>query len=105
MYAGASNNMLIIAQQTADDLSGDFAAKVCAGCNQGGYGDWYLPSKAELDILFRNKDTIGGFSDNMYGSSTEYNIGFVWGQIFNIYGGQFVNNKGSEYAVRCVRKF
>lgn len=105
IYAGASNTILIIAQQTADDLSGDFAAKVCSGCNQGGYGDWYLPSKAELDILFQNKDAIGGFSDNMYGSSTEYNIGFVWGQIFNIYGGQFVNNKGSEYAVRCVRKF
>lgn len=105
IYAGANNTLLIIAQQTADDPSGDFAAKVCSECNQGGYGDWYLPSKAELNILFQNKDTIGGFGSNMYGSSTEYNIGFVWGQIFNVYGGQFVNNKGVEYAVRCIRKF
>lgn len=105
IYAGEGNTRVIIAQQTADNLSGDFAAKVCAACQEGGYGDWYLPSKAELDILFQSRDFLGGFEGDMYWSSSEYNIGFVWGQNFRGYGGNYPLNKGSRYAVRCIRKF
>ncbi|MCC5935872.1 MAG: chondroitin lyase [Lunatimonas sp.] len=105
IYAGRDNSLLIIAQQTADNLSGDFAAKVCAACQEGGYGDWYLPSKAELDILFRSMDFLDGFEGEIYWSSSEYNIGFVWGQNFRGYGGSYPLNKGSNYAVRCIRKF
>ncbi|WP_209331802.1 polysaccharide lyase family 8 super-sandwich domain-containing protein [Lunatimonas salinarum] len=105
IYAGQVNTQLIIAQQTADNLSGDFAAKVCAACQEGGYGDWYLPAKAELDILFQSRDFLRGFEGDMYWSSSEYNIGFVWGQNFQGYGGAYPLNKGGRYAVRCVRKF
>lgn len=105
IYAGISNTATIIAQQTADDIYGNFAARECAACQEGGYGDWYLPAKDELDILFQYKEDIGGFEGDLYWSSTEYNIGFVWGQNFSGYGGQFTQNKGSGYAVRCIRKF
>jgi len=105
IYAGEKNTLVNIAQQTADNLSGEFAAKVCAACQEGGYGDWYLPAKAELDILFQSRERLGGFDGDMYWSSSEYNIGFVWGQNFKGYGGQYPLNKGSGYAIRCIRKF
>jgi hypothetical protein len=105
MPFSAKNTLVNIAQQTADNLSGEFAAKVCAACQEGGYGDWYLPAKAELDILFQSRERLGGFDGDMYWSSSEYNIGFVWGQNFKGYGGQYPLNKGSGYAIRCIRKF
>jgi chondroitin AC lyase len=105
MYAGADNTLLIIAQQTSDNLSGNFAAKVCAACTDSGYGDWYLPSKEELSILFQSKGLLEGIEGDMYWSSSEYNIGFVWGQNFKGYGGWYPLTKGSRYAVRCVRRF
>lgn len=105
IFAGEKNTLLNIAQQTADNLFGEFAAKVCFACQEGGYGDWYLPAKAELDILFQSREQLKGFEGDMYWSSSEYNIGFVWGQNFKGYGGQYPLNKGSGYAIRCVRKF
>ena len=105
LFAGERNTSLIIAQYTSDNILGEFAANACASCREGNYGDWYLPAKAELSILFHQKDQLGGFEGDMYWSSSEYNIGFVWGQNFKGYGGQYPLNKGSAYAIRCVRKF
>jgi chondroitin AC lyase len=103
--AGSMNTAIIIAQLTDDDISGNFAAKMAARYQADGYGDWYLPSKAELNIMYQLKDMIGGFEKDMYWSSTELNVGFAWGQNFNGYGGQYNQNKSSAYGVRCVRKF
>lgn len=103
--AGEMNTTLIIAQLTDDDIAGNFAAKVCANCETDGYGDWYLPSKAELELMYQLKEQIGGFDNDMYWSSTEFNVGFCWVQNFNVYGGQYTQNKSSAFAVRCVRRF
>jgi hypothetical protein len=103
--AGEMNTALIIAQLTEDDITGNFAAKVCSLFEQDGYGDWYLPSKSELNMMYLHKDLIGGFVNDMYWSSTELNVGFAWCQNFTGYGGQFNQNKSSVCAVRCVRKF
>jgi chondroitin AC lyase len=103
--AGEMNTLLIVSQQTQDKFYGEFAARVAVECKLGGYGDWYLPSKSELDILFELKDEIGGFESYSYWSSTEYNVGFAWGLGFKHYKSEFTFNKGSRNAVRCVRKF
>lgn len=103
--AGAMNTAIIIAQLTDDDISGNFAAKMAARYQADGYGDWYLPSKTELNIMYQLKDVIGGFDKDMYWSSTELNVGFCWGQNFSGYGGQYNQNKSSAYFVRCIRKF
>ncbi|MEI6275290.1 MAG: polysaccharide lyase family 8 super-sandwich domain-containing protein [Prolixibacteraceae bacterium] len=103
--AGEMNTMLIIAQMTDDDITGNFAAKTCSLFEQDGYGDWYLPSKSELNKMYQNKDLIGGFGNDMYWSSTELNVGFAWCQNFTGYGGQFNQNKSSACAVRCIRRF
>ena len=103
--AGAMNSAIIIAQLTDDDIYGNFAAKMAVRYQADGYGDWYLPSKAELNIMYQLKDIIGGFDKDMYWSSTELNVGFAWGQNFSGYGGQYNQNKSSAYSVRCIRKF
>jgi hypothetical protein len=103
--AGALNTAIIISQLTDDDIAGNFAAKLAAMYRADGYGDWYLPSKAELNFMYQMKDEIGGFGYDMYWSSTELNVGFAWCQNFSGYGGQYNHNKSSSAAVRCVRKF
>jgi len=54
LNAGAMNTAMIVATQMADDPNGNFPAKVCAdyAVSVGGvtYGDWYLPSKYELNL-------------------------------------------------------
>jgi chondroitin AC lyase len=55
--------------------------------------------------MYQLKEQIGGFGNDMYWSSTEFNVGFCWVQNFNGYGGQYTPNKSSAFAVRCVRRF
>ena len=60
------------------------AAQLCAELNYGGFNDWFLPSRGELDLMHRNlyQEGIGGFSAVPYWSSSEYYDNKVWFQIF-----------------------
>ena len=99
--SGLSNTMAIIANQGA----GTYAATVARGYNIAGYTDWYLPSKDELNKLYINKDTIGGFATGgSYWSSSEYTTGSAWYQIFSS-GLQFGYFKNLTTYVRAVRAF
>ncbi len=82
---------------------GNYAAYICDTLSEFGYTDWYLPAKAELNTLYINKDSIGGFSSSRYWSSTEGNNASAWGQNFSL-GGQYNGNKSVYYRVRCVRR-
>jgi len=106
--SGEMNTTLIIALQTNDNPMSDFAAKACADYSvvfDGVmYGDWYLPSKYELGLLFFNKDIIGNFSEGYYWSSTEFSSLTAWGQNFSD-GVQYNLNKNLPYAIRAIRAF
>jgi len=97
------------AQNTIDIMNGcstaGIAARVCGDLVLGGYSDWYLPSKDELNQLYLNRVAIGGFADFSYWSSTEFNNGGAWGQGFYIGGFQFNESKSSGGSVRAVRAF
>ncbi len=68
------------------------------------YGDWYLPSKFELNLLYNQKIVVGGFASNGYWSSSEgYSYG-AWGQGFS-YGKPNGGNKNLPLPVRAVRAF
>jgi len=62
--------------------SGNYAAIICAGYNGSGYGDWYLPSKYELNLLYSQKAVVGGFADFYYWSFSESNSYTAWMQYF-----------------------
>ena len=107
--AGLKNTAIIIANQGSVDGNA-FAATVCneysVTAGDVTYGDWYLPSKHELELLYLQKveATVGGFSDNYYWSSTEDVLGYAWGQYFTS-GDQGSTIKYSPGNVRAVRAF
>jgi hypothetical protein len=100
IYAGKYNTERIIANQGA----GDYAAQICANYQGGNYGDWYLPSKYELNLLYAQKTAVGGFASAYYWSSIETNNGNAWIQNFD-YGSQIDAGKPYPNRVRAVRAF
>jgi len=105
---GVMNTAIIVATQMADDQAGNFAAKVCAdySLTAGGitYGDWYLPSKYELNLLYLQKSVVGGFADTYYWSSTEVSKFYAWRQDFSS-GNQLDYDKDYTFYVRAIRAF
>jgi len=98
--AGMYNTERIIANQS----TGSYAAQLCANYKGGGYGDWYLPSKYELNLLYLQKTVVGGFAIAWYWSSTERNVNYAWRQYF-ISGSQYYLNKNYTGNVRAIRAF
>lgn len=118
IYAGKTNTLLIITSQM---LIGDdgvpYAASICNDfafySMSTNYGDWYLPSKAELNIMFEKKEIIdsvsianGGvaFTNGWYWSSTEYDNEYAYAQYFG-HLNQLEVPKSSEFLVRAIRSF
>lgn len=90
-------------------LSGESgrAAQVCDGLSDvGGYSDWFLPSKDELNEMYVNlkSEAVGGFAANYYWSSSEDGAGDAWIQYFGS-GFQYNSSKDFTNYVRAVRAF
>jgi hypothetical protein len=95
---GAANTLAIIAA-----CPGTSAAATAAAYTLNGYTDWYLPSQDELDQLYMNKSVVGGFTINVYWSSSEFYSDARTESIAN--GVKYVYSKTSMLAVRAVRTF
>ena len=96
-------------QNTIDIMAGcataGIAARLCGDLVLGGYSDWYLPSKDELNKLYINRVAVGGFIGGSYWSSSEDSGGFAWTQDFGN-GTQNSNlYKFFTIYVRAVRAF
>lgn len=106
-------------QNTKDKIAGcseDSTATVfCANSTSGGHSDWFLPSKDELNEIYKNKAVIetavlgnGGsvFLDQYYWSSSGSVSGsnIAWEQTFNG-GGQYFGDSKFSNNVRAVRAF
>jgi hypothetical protein len=106
---GLANTNAIINKQGEPATS--YAAGLARAYTGGGYTDWYLPSKEELNKLYINRVAIGGFalvSESWYWNSTEYNLSvftFAWCQ--NFYNGRqdAMNDVTWAVYVRAVRSF
>ena len=104
---GSANTDKIIIQNVAGST---YAAGLARAYTDGTYQDWYLPSLAELDQLYRNRVAIDGFditsSYTWYWSSSEdkNNASLAWFQNFD--GGVQANGyKYNANRVRAVRAF
>jgi hypothetical protein len=83
------------------------AADICANLSLGGYSDWFLPSKDELNLMYENLKVagVGGFAGYGYWSSSEAGACYAWFQYFN-FGFQFKYGfKSNASRVRAVRAF
>ena len=92
--------MLGVCMSGAANLADAYTATV----NGVVYGDWFLPSKGELNQMYVNKTAIGGFASDAYRSSSEYGPDYVWAQYFDN-GYQYHASKPAPYYVRPVRAF
>jgi hypothetical protein len=99
---GFSNTDMIIGKQGTPATS--YAAGVARAYHGGGYTDWYLPSKDELNKLYLRQAAIGGFGPHYYWSSSEYDANTAWYQAFDI-SSQWSVMKSSPSWVRAVRAF
>jgi hypothetical protein len=86
------------------DQAKEYATKL------GGHGhkDWRVPTKGELNVIFQNRDAIGGFNDSgsypagWYWSSSQDDGYDGWAQRFSdgVQGGDAEDHVSS---LRCVR--
>jgi hypothetical protein len=112
--AGTSEKIGTGRQNTALILAADAdapAAKACADYRGGGFSDWYLPSRDELNRMYQNlkRNNIGGFSNYIYWSSSQYLDSYLgdrgaWTQNFAS-GYQYFDYKHVGNRVRGVRAF
>jgi hypothetical protein len=100
---GRANTTLIVARLAQLDETGR-AAQIASTININGYQDWFLPSREELSQMHSRRTAIGGFSNNWYWSSSQYNTNDAWNQRF-FNGGQGNYYKDGQNRVRVVRAF
>ena len=103
---GLANTNAIINKQGEPATS--YAAGLARAYTGGGYTDWYLPSKEELNKLYINRVAIGGFANAWYWNSTEYNLSvftFGWCQNFNNGNQDAFNDVTWAVNVRAIRAF
>ncbi|GGE26678.1 DUF1566 domain-containing protein [Psychroflexus planctonicus] len=103
---GLSNtNAIISAQGTPPE---NYAASIASAYNGSGFNDWYLPSKDELNLMYNNKNLIGGFANWFYWSSSESSGTISWNAA---YIQRFDNGlqqdtwRDGTYRVRAIRSF
>jgi hypothetical protein len=98
-------------QNTADILSECNVARIAASLADdvvlGGQSDWFLPSKEELNQMYLQKTTIGGFTAGAYWSSTEFSQESKIGALYQVFsnGAYSALLKSSDSRVRPVRSF
>ncbi len=112
-WNGLANSNAIVAQPG----HASSAAKLCLDYEAGGFADWYLPAKYEINLLWGNLynvnkslTSISGATEifpsdnfNNYWSSSEFGPSSAWN--LNIYGDFSTNNKDYASNVRAVRAF
>ena len=106
---GADGTAIGTGAQNTIDIMNDcneasIAARRCGDLVLGGYSDWYLPSKDELNKLYLNRVAIGGFATYLYWSSTEIDYTYAWFQNFDD-GLQDYYPRVGGYGVRAIRSF
>ena len=100
---GYKNSLAIVAQAgNVEASSAAVAARGYGGPNN--LTDWFLPSKDELNQLYVQRATVGGFEAGTYWSSSQHNSSIARSRHF-INGADTINVKSGPYSVRPVRAF
>lgn len=81
-------------------------AAVCINLSTSQFTDWYLPSLNELERLYNQRMTVGGFGYGIYQSSTEQGRLDFFGIDFRG-GRRLINNfhkDNNDFNIRCIRR-
>ncbi len=111
---GAVNTARIVAKV---GRRAEYAARYADELVFGGKDDWFLPSKDELDLMFKYLHTAetprGGFTNGFYGSSSDYNNSTAWLETFTTgqqwdmeqWKFQMLTAAAKPYLIRPIRAF
>jgi hypothetical protein len=100
---GGYKNSLAIAAQTGN-VAASSAAMAARAYTGGSKTDWHLPSKDELTELWTLKNTVGGFENTNYWSSTEFDASNGWRRAFQG-SSQSGGGKSNAFYYRPIRAF
>lgn len=82
------------------------AKKVAENYRGGGFSDWRLPTKEELDLVYRNLRKPGIITgDETFWSSSQLSFYALCAQHFGSGGQDRLYDARSEFAVRAIRSF
>jgi hypothetical protein len=99
---GSANTTNIIANCGETTI----AAKRARAVTDGGFTDWYLPSRDELDKLYINKNLVGGFVNGTYWSSSQGNPTYAYAYYQDFVTGEITwQDKNIPMNVRAIRTF
>lgn len=106
--ASVTNGPANLAGMVAAGIALHPAGQFCNNLTIGGFTDWYLPAKDELNVIYTNRTAIsGGDAIDMDAtwcwSSSEYTASHAWSQRFSDGGANFLV-KASIFRVRAVRR-
>ena len=95
-------NIFVAQNDFPVQMNWEDAKKACRALGKG----WRLPTISELNILYTNRNKIGGFVSNYYWSSYSFELIPTFAYFLNFaIGVQDVYNKGNTDYVRAVRTF
>jgi hypothetical protein len=110
--SGKQNTQIIMDYLKQNNSNYKTAASVCAQLEFDGYKDWFLPSKDELDFMYKNLKLkgLGNLNGRFYLSSSQNNSQSVWHQSFengqqDFKSGQYSDTKTMGMNVRAIRAF
>jgi len=87
----------------------NYAAKACADYEDGVFNDWFLPSKDELNLMYKNltlQDEGGLLSTQSYRSSSEFSNDKTWVQSLGSLGFQSSSVDNANYIyMRPIRAY
>ncbi len=95
-----SDTLAVKTEDEPGSYTWDLALEQCASYGKG----WHVPNILELLIIYKKKDTIGGFKGEWYWSSSEFYNDF--GRSHNFLTGERndpYEDKSRPYCVRCVK--
>ncbi|MDA3022647.1 MAG: DUF1566 domain-containing protein [Actinomycetota bacterium] len=87
------------------EVCGSGAANSVSDYDGGGKTDWFLPSKDELNELYEQRDSVGGFGTEFYWNSSQFDPYNAWYQDFTDGFQGASANESDAFGVRPVRAF
>jgi hypothetical protein len=81
------------------------AVEICKNYRGEGFNDWRLPTKDELNEIYKYSKEFGNFEIDWHWTSSEFNYFYAWCQ--NFYNGNQGNHfpKDNYGRVRSVRNY
>ena len=99
---------LVAAQEDLGLYAWGGGAYACRQLSLNGFDDWRLPTKNELNLMYKNHKILDLSEECCldYWSTTEYNRKLAWGQdVRDGFGNQNRNMKEMNGRIRPIRTF